>query len=116
MVALTTGAVTTAVCGPLLRRGSSAPPPSFAATAVWADSIPQPARISGAPGKNFTHAAAAAARTTSARSNCFQAAIDTPVRSNALTSATVMLDKVQGGEDPARLSPWESLPAPYDNF
>ena len=40
--------------------------------------FPRRARMSGAPGKNFTQAKAAATRSTSTTRNCFQAAIHTP--------------------------------------
>jgi hypothetical protein len=80
MVAMVAGRTTTFTC-------RLAPPPFRLATepvpeggvAAYVQSIPQRASISGAPGKNRTQAAAAATITASAKSNCFQVAIGTPV-------------------------------------
>src|SRR6185437_13969644 len=82
MVAEATVALTTAVCGPP-RPAPRAPPAaaveaSVRDVAASAKSMPQRARISGAPGKKRTQAAAATRRRTRAKAICFQAAIGTP--------------------------------------
>src|SRR5688572_2905827 len=78
IVAIATGAVTTAV-GALPLPARPADPPAVSpgaglGVAALAHSIPHRARISGAPGNQAAHATAAAPRMTRAIKNCFQAA------------------------------------------
>ena len=72
--------------------------------------MPQLARISGAPGKNLTHAEAAAVRTTSTNSNCFQAAINTPVAGEALFAPGAGTTKLDAKQQNPRRAPRSKNP------
>ena len=67
-------ALTTAVCGPArppARAVAARPRPSARGVAASAQSMPQRARISGAPGKKRTQAAAATSKENKGKSNLF---------------------------------------------
>src|SRR5262245_42305757 len=90
MVAVVTACATTDIgCPPPLSPPSRrvAPVASLLGVEAAAHSMPQEASTLSEPGKNLTHAAAAATTTTSERASCFQTDIWDPDASNNQCSA-----------------------------